>query len=392
MVGADYEAMFLAFVATALAASGGIGGGGLLVPLFILVEDFEADLASPLSSATITGGAIVGYAIYCRRWHPLFPVIQRPLIDYETVLIILPSLLTGTMIGTIFDKVLPLWFIMTMLFLLLGFTTFRTCQKGIETLENESDASDSAPLQGQDTKIDDDDLASGEEDVEGTRFPTRTLLLIVAFWFFVFLIAMLKGGHDMPSLLPFVRCNNTGYWVLQLFCWSSMFVVFIMVRHQILNHSDGGLDGDIVWTPRNSITLPLICLPCGIFAGLLGVGGGMVVGPLLLELGARHSMITATSTFTILVTASSSAAQFVLMGKLPIYYALFFAMIGGIGTGVGQIAVERIIKRLNSTSIIVFGISAVICTSTIAMGFTGIRAIARMAEVGGNMGLRNLCG
>jgi len=80
------------------------------------------------------------------------------------------------------------------------------------------------------------------------------------------------------------------------------------------------------------------------------------------------------------------------MGKLPIYYALFFAMIGGIGTGVGQIAVERIIKRLNSTSIIVFGISAVVFISTIAMGFTGIRAIARMAEVGGNMGLRNLCG
>merc|ERR1712182_164473 len=200
------------------------------------------------------------------------------------------------------------------------------------------------------------------------------------------------GG--MPSILPFVTCNNTGYWVLQLFCWVAMGIVFVVVRHQILDAQmggDGGLDGDIVWTPRNSITLPLICLPCGIFAGLLGVGGGMVVGPLLLEMGARHSMITATSTFTILVTASSSAAQFVLMGKLPIMYALFFAVIGGVGTGVGQIAVERLIKRLNSTSIIVFGISAVICTSTIAMGFTGIRAIARIAEVGGNMGLRNLC-
>lgn len=389
MVGADVEAMILAFFATALAASGGIGGGGLLVPLFILVEDFEADLASPLSSATITGGAIVGYLLYCFRWHPLYPAVQRPLIDYETVLIILPSLLTGTMIGTIFDKILPLWFIMVMLFLLLGFSTFRTCKKGIQALESEN-----VPDESQfESHCDCHTTASGEK-ITGTRFPVHTLALIVVFWFFVFGIALLKGGgYSQPSVLPFVTCNNHAYWVLQVFCWVTMLGFFIFVRDQLINNPDpeSGLDGDIVWTPTNSITLPLLCLPCGIFAGLLGVGGGMVVGPLLLELGARHSTVSATSTFTILVTASSSAAQFVLMGKLPPYYALFFAIIGGCGTFVGQMAVERIIKRYKSTSIIVFGISAVIFSSTVAMGYTGMRSVVRIVEVGGNMGLRNLC-
>jgi uncharacterized membrane protein YfcA len=393
MVGADAEAMVLAFLATALAASGGIGGGGLLVPLFILVEDFEADLASPLSSATITGGAVVGYALYGFRWHPLYPAVQRPLIDYETVLIMLPSLLTGTMIGTIFDKILPLWFIMTMLFLLLGFSTVRTCQKGIQALEQENEATET--LQDVDSNTeskDDTSLLEGEEKIVGTRFPLHTLGLIVLFWVFVGVIALLKGGnYAMPSILPFVKCNNAAYWVLQVFCWGAMFIVFIFVRDQVLHHGEGGLDGDVVWTPTNSITLPMLCFPCGIFAGLLGVGGGMVVGPLLLELGARHSTVSATSTFTILVTASSSAVQFILMGKLPPFYAAFFAVIGGFGTLVGQVAVENIIKRYNSTSIIVFGISAVICSSTIAMGYTGVRSIVRIAEVGGNMGLRDLC-
>lgn len=389
MVGADVEAMILAFFATALAASGGIGGGGLLVPLFILVEDFEADLASPLSSATITGGAIVGYFLYCFRWHPLYPAVQRPLIDYETVLIILPSLLTGTMIGTIFDKILPLWFIMVMLFLLLGFSTFRTCKKGIQALESEN-----VPDESQfESHCDCETTASGEK-ITGTRFPVHTLSLIVVFWFFVFSIALLKGGgYSQPSILPFITCNNHAYWILQVFCWVTMLGFFIFVRDQLINNPDpeSGLDGDIVWTPTNSITLPLLCLPCGIFAGLLGVGGGMVVGPLLLELGARHSTVSATSTFTILVTASSSAAQFVLMGKLPPYYALFFAIIGGCGTFIGQMAVETIIRRFKSTSIIVFGISAVIFFSTVAMGYTGMRSVVRIVEVGGNMGLRNLC-
>lgn len=394
MASADVEAMVLAFVACALAASGGIGGGGLLVPLFILVEDFEADLASPLSSATITGGSIVGYIIYCTRWHPLFPTVQGPLIDYETVLIILPSLLTGTMIGTIFDKILPLWFIMTMLFILLGFSTYRTCKKGLEAMNKESGDTASPSAEHDDLAI----LETSEtsEILPGsTRFPRTTITLIVIFWAFILLIALLKGGHHIPSVFPFVSCNNTWYWVLHLFCWAVMFAMSLMVRYKVLN---GGLEGkgdaqwhDILWTPKNTITLPLICLPSGICAGLLGVGGGMVVGPLLLELGARPSAVSATSTFTVLVTASSSAMQFVLLGKLPPYYAIFFALIGGAGTLAGQLAVERIIKRYNSTSIIVFGISAVIFMSTVMMGYTGIRAIVRIAEVGGNMGLRNLC-
>merc|ERR1711988_759885 len=332
-------------------------------------------------------------------WHPLFPAVQRPLIDYETVLIILPSLLTGTMIGTIFDKILPLWFIMVMLFALLGFSSFRTCQKGVQALEKETqDHAEGKLKEGGNidgsTSLDAALMEDEDIIIEGTRYPVRTLMLIVLFWFVVFIIALLKGGgYTEPSIVPFIQCNNEYYWTLQILCWITMFFVYVFVRDQVLHHQghDQGLDGDIVWTPMNSITLPMLCLPCGIFAGLLGVGGGMVVGPLLLELGARHSTVSATSTFTILVTASSSAAQFVLMGKLPPFYAFFFAMIGGAGTLVGQLAVERIIKRYNSTSIIVFGISAVICASTIAMGYTGMRSIARIATVGGNMGLRNLC-
>lgn len=397
MVGADFEAMGLAFVATALAASGGIGGGGLLVPLFVLVEDFEADLASPLSSATLTGGAIVGYLMLCGRWHPHFPSVERPLIDYDTVLMLLPSLLTGTMMGTILDKILPIWLIITLLFLLLGVSTVRTFQTAMSKLEQEwGDAE--VPLQGKHDKDADLDDDNGKEEgdvqlhIEGTRFPKQTLAMIICFWFFVFFIALLKGGSGTPSILPFVSCNNTGYWAIQLFCWVCMFIVFIFIRKQVLKSDiKTFVDGDVDWNYRNSITIPLICLPCGLCAGLLGVGGGMVVAPLLVELGAQNEIIRATSTFTVLITASSSATQFVLMGKLPPFYALFFAMVGGLGTCLGQWAVERVIKRFRSTSVIVFGIAGVIFMSTCAIGYTGIRALVRIAEIGGNIGLRNLC-
>ena len=80
------------------------------------------------------------------------------------------------------------------------------------------------------------------------------------------------------------------------------------------------------------------------------------------------------------------------MGKLPFFYGLFFAITGGIGTYVGQVATENIIKKFKSQTIIVFGITAVIGISTVAMGWVGIRSIVRVVEIRGNMGLRNLCG
>ena len=67
--------------------------------------------------------------------------------------------------------------------------------------------------------------------------------------------------------------------------------------------------GDLVWTPRTAALYPLGALAAGVGAGLLGLGGGMVVGPLLLALDNLPAQVTATSAWVVLITASSGLAQ-----------------------------------------------------------------------------------
>ena len=55
------------FVIKALAAGGGIGGGGMLVPVFLLVAKVAPDRASPMSVISIAGGAVANYIYYSRR-------------------------------------------------------------------------------------------------------------------------------------------------------------------------------------------------------------------------------------------------------------------------------------------------------------------------------------
>ncbi len=70
---------------------------------------------------------------------------------------------------------------------------------------------------------------------------------------------------------------------------------------------------DVKWTPAILIFYPLFGYMCGMFAGLLGIGGGLILGPLLLDLGLHPVVSTDTSNFLVLFVASSTTIQFILM-------------------------------------------------------------------------------
>ena len=68
----------LCFLAGALCAGGGIGGGAFYIPIFVLVLGLDPHLAVPLSKVTTFGIAIGGYIVNARKRHPnldrsLFP-------------------------------------------------------------------------------------------------------------------------------------------------------------------------------------------------------------------------------------------------------------------------------------------------------------------------------
>jgi hypothetical protein len=66
----DVLGTLIAFFSTALGSGCGIGGGGLLVPLYIFVMGLSPKHAIPLSKATIFGNAVAIYIFNFNRKHP----------------------------------------------------------------------------------------------------------------------------------------------------------------------------------------------------------------------------------------------------------------------------------------------------------------------------------
>ena len=131
----DFIGFFLAALGLILAAGGGIGGGGILVPIYILILGFMPKHAIPLSNVTVFGGAIANTIRNVRKRHPH---ADRPLIDWDLILVMEPSTLVGCLIGANLNKVLSETVIAVMLVLLLAFTSYNTLKKATKLYKQES--------------------------------------------------------------------------------------------------------------------------------------------------------------------------------------------------------------------------------------------------------------
>lgn len=116
----------LASFGAVLGSAGGIGGGGLVLPTFIVAVGLPPRFAFPLSSVTVLGGSLAGLLLNLNRRHPL---ADRPIIDWDLILMSEPLVLIGTMLGSVLHRVLSEKLLTVLLVLLLSIVAHTTLNK-----------------------------------------------------------------------------------------------------------------------------------------------------------------------------------------------------------------------------------------------------------------------
>jgi len=120
------------------------------------------------------------------------------------------------------------------------------------------------------------------------------------------------------------------------------------------------------------LKLGLITVLAGIIAGLIGIGGGMVVGPILLELGFNPQVSSALTATNVLMSSSTVSMLVLMSGAAPIDEALFFAFICFVGAYFGKNFLGKLIRRLGKTSVIIFILGGVIFLAIVAVLAQGV--------------------
>ena len=151
-------------------------------------------------------------------------------------------------------------------------------------------------------------------------------------------------------------------------------------------------EGDIHWTYHKCAKVCIFGVFTGLIVGLLGMGGGNIIGPLLLNLGVRPEISTVSSSFCIFISTGIAASQYLILGEINAYYALWFFGISIIGSMIGILFLRRFAVKRNRVSLLVICIGVILLLSLITIPTIGIINAVHQNDQGNfQLGFSSLC-
>eukprot|EP01028_Stygiella_incarcerata_P003737 TRINITY_DN1779_c1_g1_i1.p1 TRINITY_DN1779_c1_g1~~TRINITY_DN1779_c1_g1_i1.p1 ORF type:complete len:547 (+),score=126.46 TRINITY_DN1779_c1_g1_i1:85-1725(+) len=408
------------FIGATLSAAGGLGGGGLFVPLIMIIGGFTTAEAIPLSKATAFGTAIANFIVFGQQKNRIRG--SQPLIDYGSAAVLEPAVLLGAVVGVYLNIISPPWLIILLLGIVLVYASIASFSKGRKTWRDETEASSmgqtilhvTAVAVGPGEEVSDlsplvTSVSAGRLDITQERersrcdqrikrtFPWDFIGFLCIAWVVVFVIALLRGSCSNPSMIGVSVCT-TPYWILVFLaapCLISIIAAagFILRRDydRRLNCGHLFINGEILWSSRNTSTYPVLCMLAGVTTSLLGIGGGMLLSPIFLTLGMLADVSAATTSYTVLFTESSIGLQFILLGRMQMDYACALLVLGIISAFLGRLVIGYYVKKHDRSSILIFIVAFVIALSAVVLTVIGIIQVIDQIQAGGSMGFRSVC-
>jgi len=223
----------------------------------------------------------------------------------------------------------------------------------------------------------DDNLAYAQAFIEKESELWRPIGIICIVWLAVVSFAILKkeeitsvqlcsGLYWLFTFLPIPIMAAVSYYMTKQ--EYDFYNLKIEKKCWVPAEGDIKLDGSFV----RILKYPAIASIAGVLAGLLGIGGGMVVSPLFIELGVLPMVAAATSAMAVMITSSAAMLQFILLGYLQLDYSLAFMTVGMLGGFFGQTGVGVAVKRYGRTSIVVFAVAIIMALAVILMTINGL--------------------
>ncbi|OVA19460.1 Transmembrane protein TauE like [Macleaya cordata] len=392
-------ATIIGFLGSGFGTVGGVGGGGIFVPMLNLIVGFDTKSAAALSKCMIMGASASSVWYNLRVLHPTKDV---PIIDYDLALIFQPMLMLGITIGVALSVVFPYWLITVLIIILFLGTSSRSFFRGIEMWKQETifnteeEKKHKAPFSSNGELFIDaeyEPLVPREQKttLEILRFNLRwrRTLALVTLWVAFLLLQIIKAKVCSPwywvvNILQFpIALAVFGFGALKLYRESK--------RRRLCGDIEPVCEATIQWSPLQIAFCALCGILGGTVGGLLGSGGGFILGPLLLELGVIPQVASATATFVMMFSSSLSVVEFYFLKRFPIPYALYLIAVSVAAGFWGQCFIRKLIAVLKRASLIVFILSAVIFASALTMGVVGIEKSIDMIQRHEYMGFLNFC-
>ena len=202
------------------------------------------------------------------------------------------------------------------------------------------------------------------------------------------LFSLLKGGAGSPSLIGISGCSPQ-YFSLIIGYFGFMLFLNLLASFYLVRKTDVCLktnyvfdEGDVQWNYYKCAWVSLGAVIAGIVVGLLGMGGGNLIGPMLLSLGVRPEISTVSSSFTIFISSGIASAQYFISGLIDFYYAAFFFGLSIIGSLLGILVLRRYAIRKQRISLLIICLAIIMAISLVIIPTVGIITFVKQYNQG----------
>ena len=356
--------VIIILIANLLVAGVGVGGGAVYVPILMIICQYPPAYAVPASTALIFGGTLATTLFNLNKKHRKY---DRPLINYNVTALMQPTTWLATIIGVIFNSIIPKWLqysLQSILALLTAYFTFQKGRAADRKAKEDKMKNNEKEKENIETKKDD----QFDVETEEKSYSVLVMWIVFIIWFVFLLFIFIRGGRKTESIIGIKFCS-TNYWISTFLPYPILLGLCWWIYTIVKNYPILGEKADV--DSSQAISLMGVGFIVGLMAGLLGIGGGIIIGPILLMFGVDPEEMSATSSFMIFLTASSTVIQYIILGILSFTDFSIYFIVAFITFLMGMYLLRWLISKIGSRSIILYILAIVVFISGILMVYQG---------------------
>lgn len=355
----------------------------MFVPLLVLFAALKAESAVPLSQCMIFCSSFCNLVLFVSQQHTTFK--NQPKIDYDCIVLFEPMLCLGVTFGVLLHRMSPQWFLLILLTITLCLALWRTAAKGFKQRTAEKALVD-RPVSPR--TVERWDSRSYANAIVQITTPKSTQIIGIVF---IWLLMFVGSFHGLSA------CT----WQFGVFfaCLGVLLIVCTVVTVKCIINKVEPTKKPVDWLGAGDgvlgiFTYPALAFGGGLLGGLLGLGGGVIMSPVLLEVGMHSESVQASTAVIVFLSSSLATIQFVLMGQLIWHYALWYSCVTILATCVGQHMCEIYVRRTGRYSLITLSIAGVLLFSLVALTIVGTQQVMEDIKYGQQMwwSTARLCG
>ena len=293
--------------------------------------------------------------------HPLNK--KRLLIDLTPTLILVPFDGNTSFLGLILSESTPSLFTIILIILTLGFSFYKSISKAIKVFLKENiflednNKFELVVIDGIGEYFDKNEFRDLESNQIGDKLIDQlkkciilllSIVVISSFSITRNLIDKCSIFYWLHIFLQFIVVGILGYLIIR----------FVSYDYNIKRQNNYiFLKGDIVWNEKNILKFISIASLTGFLSTYMGIGGGMLITPIMIQVGMIPEVVVATSSISTLFSSIISCVNYILNGNFLWKYGLTFAVSSALGSIIGLKISDYILKRFRRQSFIIFIVS-----------------------------------